>query len=94
MEKTKVNTPKGPRDAVELDFKAKAEPWAVFELEDGTTLRVRVNIEKVYRLEGDHHPMTGDPSYLFTSKNDVRVQAPTKLKKFVEYPKADSVDVA
>ena len=94
MEKTKVNGPNGPVDAYEMNFKAKSEPWAVYELEDGTTLRVRINLDKVYRIDGQYHPTTGDPSYMFTSKNDVRTQCPTKLKKFMEYPKADSVDVA
>lgn len=93
MEKTKVNGPNGPVDAMELEFKVKAEPWTTVELEDGTSLRVRLNINKVFRLE-QYDPMTGEPAYLFTSKNDVATQVPSKLKKFLNFPKASNQDVA
>lgn len=93
MEKTKVNTPNGPVDAVELEFKIKSEPWTTIELEDGTTLHVRLNVGKIYRTE-QYDPMTGEPAYVFTSKNDVRTQVPPKLKKFQNYPKASNQEVA
>ncbi len=93
MEKTKVNTPNGPTDAMELDFKTKSEPWTTLELEDGTTLHVKINISKVFRLE-QYDQMTGEPAYLFTSNNLVRSQVPAKLKKFQNYPKASNQEVA
>jgi len=34
--------------AMLLDFKALREDWNVYELEDGTRLRVRVIVERVY----------------------------------------------
>jgi len=93
MEKTKVNTPSGPADAMELEFKVKSEPWTTLELEDGTTLHVKINIGKVFRLEQYDH-MTGEPAYIFTSNNLVRSQVPAKLKKFQTFPKATNEDVA
>jgi len=93
MEKTKVNTPSGPADAMELEFKLKSEPWTTLELEDGTILHVKINIGKVFRLE-QYDQMTGEPAYLLTSNNLMRSQVPAKLKKFLTYPKASNQDVA
>ena len=93
MEKTKVNGPSGPVDALEMEFWVKSEPWTVIEVEDGAMLRIRVNIGKVFRLE-QYDQMTGEPQYIIISKNDIATQVPTKLKKFVEYPKASNQDVA
>jgi hypothetical protein len=93
MEKTKVNTPSGPAEATELEFKVKSEPWTTLELEDGTTLHVKISIGKVFRLE-QYDQMTGEPAYVFRSNNIVRSQVPAKLKKFQSYPKATNEDVA
>lgn len=93
MEKTKVNTPNGPVDAMELKFEVKAEPWTTIELEDGTTLRMRLNVGKVFRLE-QYDQMTGEPQYIVSSKNDIATQVPSKLKKFLQFPKASNQDVA
>jgi hypothetical protein len=93
MEKTKVNTPSGPVDAMELEFKVKSEPWQTLELEDGTTIHVKLNVSKIFRLE-QYDQMTGEPAYVFTSNNIVRTQVPPKLKKFQSFPKATNQEVA
>jgi hypothetical protein len=93
MEKTKINGPNGPIEATELEFKVKAEPWTVIELEDGTTLRMRLNVGKVFRLE-QFDQMTGEPQYVVSSKNDIATQVPSKLKKFLQFPKPTNQDVA
>ncbi len=93
MEKTKVNTPNGPADATELEFKVKSEPWTTLELEDGTILHVKINIGKIFRLE-QYDQMTGEPAYLITSNNLMRSQVPPKLKKFLTFPKPSNQDVA
>jgi hypothetical protein len=93
MEKTKVNTPNGPADAMELEFKMKSEPWTTLDLEDGTILHVKINIGKVFRLE-QYDQMTGEPAYLLTSNNLMRSQVPAKLKKFLTFPKPSNQDVA
>ena len=93
MEQTQVNTPMGPVNAVELDFKMKAEPWTTIELEDGTIIRARINIAKVYRLE-QYDQLTGEPGYQIASKLDIRSSVPGKLKKFQKFPEASNQDVA
>ncbi len=93
MEKTKVNTPNGPVDAMELQFKVNSEPWQTLELEDGTTIHIKLNVSKVFRLE-QYDQMTGEPAYFFTSNNIVRTQVPSKLKKFQSFPKASNQEVA
>jgi hypothetical protein len=93
MEKTKVNGPNGPVEAVELQFSTKSEPWTTLELEDGTTLRMRLVIGKVFRME-QYDQMTGEPAYLVTTKNDMALQVPSKLKKFLTFPKPSNQDVA
>ena len=92
MEKTKVNTPNGPVDAMELEFKMKAEPWTTIELEDGAVLRCRISIVKVYRLE-KYDQVTGEPLYHTVTRIDTRSTVPAKLKKFVTFPKASNEDV-
>jgi hypothetical protein len=93
MEKTKVNGPNGPVDALELEFKVKSEPWTTIEVEDGTTLRMRLNVGKVFRLE-QYDQMTGEPAYFVSSKNDISTQVPNKLKKFQTFPAKSDQDVA
>jgi hypothetical protein len=93
MEKTKVNGPNGPVDALELKFEVKSEPWTTIEVEDGATIRIRVNVSKVFRLE-QYDQLTGEPGYMVTTKNDVATQVPTKLKKFQTFPAKSDQDVA
>ena len=93
MEKTKVNSPMGPVDAVELEFEMKAEPWTTIVLEDKTVIKARINIAKVYRLE-QYDQLTGEPAYQIASKLDIRSSVPGKLKKFQKFPEASNQDVA
>lgn len=67
-------------EATELDFKLKAEPWTVLELEDGTTLRIKPDVDKMYRL-AKFNPATGEPVYYFTSNNLIRTNVPLKLRQ-------------
>ncbi len=66
--------------ATELNFKMKEEPWTELELEDGTVIRVRLDISKIYRLD-QYDPMSGEPIYYFTSANLIRTQVPPVLRK-------------
>ena len=55
-----------------LDFESKSEPWATYELEDGSIVKVRSTVTGVARLDGefDGH---GNPVYSIQSKIDIRV---------------------
>jgi hypothetical protein len=93
MEKTKVNSPMGPVDATELEFEVTSEPWTTVKLEDGSTLKLRLNVIKVFRLE-QHDQMTGEPAYMVKNGIDMRAQVNPKLKKFQTYPAPSNQDVA
>jgi len=82
----------GPIDAMELDFEISSEPWTTVTLEDGTVLKLRINVTKVFRLE-QYDQMSGEPAYQIASKVDVRSQVPSKLKKLLNYPKATNEEV-
>jgi len=92
MNKTKVNTPMGPVDATEIEFETTSEPWTTVTLEDGSVLKLRINVGKIFRLE-QWDQMTGEPAYQVASRIDVRSQVPAKLKKFIQYPAPSNEDV-
>lgn len=56
---------------VELEYEMEHDPWIIVKLEDGTVLRIKVEISKMYRLN-QHNPQTGEPIYHFLSTNIVR----------------------
>lgn len=82
----------GPMDALELEFDSKSEPWTTITVEDGTVLKLRINVGKIFRLE-QYDPMSGEPMYQVASKVDVRAQVPQKLKKLLSYPAPSNEDV-
>lgn len=92
MQKTKVNSPMGPVDATELDFEIKSEPWTTIELEDGSVIRLRVSIDKIFRLE-HYDQMTGEPAYMVKNGITIRCSVNPKLKKFQTYPAPSNEDV-
>ena len=78
----KVQAPDGTLvEAEELDFDTEAEPWTVVKVKDGSTIRLRLSVVKIMRLDY-HEPLTGDPLYIVQSQNMMRVSANPKLKKF------------
>ncbi len=84
-EKQQIMLPDGRMmNATEVDFEVENEPWTVAKCSDGTTIRMKPNITKIFRME-EHDPINGDPAYFIQSGNIMRVQAPNSLKKF---PKA------
>lgn len=94
MVKIKMQMPDGTTQEVEeLEFELKHEPWTVLELSDGTTMKLRLLINKVYRAES-HDPMSGDPQYIVGSQNQMHVQVPKHLKKFAKYDQPGNQEVA
>ncbi len=75
----KVVSPLSQREveAVNVDFEAKAEPWASYELSDGSILKVRTVVSGVQRLEGEHD-QGGNPMYMVQSATMVRVVSAKK----------------
>lgn len=55
-----------------VDFEGKSEPWSTYELDDGTTLKIRVTITGIARLEGEFDAH-GSPVYTVQSGTVVRI---------------------
>lgn len=47
---SKVPTPFGMMTAVDIPFKAVKEEWNIYDLEDGTQIKVRFNVAKISRI--------------------------------------------
>ncbi len=68
---------------------AASEPWAEFTLEDGTTVKAKMVLLDVVRL--DTFNAAGDPVYQFQLQYIVGANAPAHLKKPVEAVSAKPV---
>ena len=78
----KVGSPISNREMeiVNVDFEAKAEPWATYELSDGTVPKLRTTIASVSRFEGEHDA-AGNPFYNVAHNTMIRVaSAPKELR--------------
>lgn len=90
-----INTPDGKTiQAVELEFEQKTDPWIIVNLSDGTVMRVRLTIMKVYRAVGEYNPMTGEPRYNLETNLVVRSQVPARLKKLPKPKPSSGQEVA
>lgn len=63
----------------ELEFKAPAEDWRDYELEDGTRLKFKTIITKIIRTE-KKHPVRNDPIYVVSSHSVVEAVVPESQK--------------
>jgi hypothetical protein len=61
----------------DLDFQIVKESWNVYELHDGTILKVRFVLLKVIRTTAFNPD--GEPMYAFATKNFLAPRAPKKL---------------
>jgi hypothetical protein len=66
-------------DSKDLDFKELEEYWNVYQLSDGTKLKVKLIVRGVKRL--NQYEPDGTPVYLINSMNVVRaVDIPPEVK--------------
>lgn len=66
-------------DATNLDFDEEEEHWNVYKLTDGTTLKVKLVLRGVKRL--NRYDADGTPLYFIQSQNVVRaIDVPDALK--------------
>jgi hypothetical protein len=69
-----------------IDFEGVSEPWQVYELSDGTRLRMRVIPSSIRREEG-RFDQTGNPVYLVDYQVIIGViSSPDSLRKPAESP--------
>lgn len=67
-------------DAEDLDFTEESEQWNSYKLSDGTTLRIKLILREVKRL--NKWKSDGSPIYMINSQNIVRtVNIPKDLRK-------------
>lgn len=76
----KVNWRDKEVDALEVRFKSVREEWNEYDLEDGTTLRMKTVISNIVRVEGEYDP-ENNPVYLVKSSNILVARSPDHLKK-------------
>lgn len=72
-------TQKDVAEGTEIDFEEQEERWNTYKLIDGTTLKVKLVLNGVRRL--NKYREDGEPIYLINSQNVVRtINTPEKLK--------------
>lgn len=64
----------------ELNFKTKQDDWSIYELEDGTIIKLRTIVTKIIRTE-KWHAQRNDPIYSVASNNVIEAIVPEKLKR-------------
>ena len=67
-------------DALSIRFKSVREEWNEYNLEDGTTLKMKSVASDILRVI-DHYDQEGNPVYIVKSTNLVVVDSPDNLKK-------------
>lgn len=67
-------------DALSIPFKSIKEDWNEYDLEDGTTLKMKAVVSDIVRVDGQFDP-EGNPLYLIKSGNMVVASSPDNLKK-------------
>jgi len=67
-------------DTLSIPFKSIKEDWNEYDLEDGTTLRMKAVVSDIVRVDGQFDP-EGNPLYLVKAGNMVVVNSPDNLKE-------------
>ena len=79
--KIKIRLPNGKEvDATPVEINQSSEQWSHYLLEDGSTLKVKLVITKVSRVDNEYD-VEGNPVYSFQSTNVASVVSPENLKK-------------
>lgn len=87
--RTKVKLPIGEFDGSEVPVKEVTERWSDVVLEDGSTIRIKPNVMKVIRVDGQYDP-EGNPLYALQSSQIMMVSnAPAHLRKSATIGKAN-----
>jgi hypothetical protein len=63
-----------------VEFTAKSESWQLYELEDGTQLKMKLVLLDVIRIV-DEYNKNGDPIYQFAAQQIMGINVPDELKK-------------
>jgi hypothetical protein len=79
-----VPTPFGMMQAVDVQFKTVKEEWNIYELEDGSQLRIRFNVAKVSRILDPKTGKTfiqptGEPAYNINGNPTIATTTPKEV---------------
>ena len=77
---TVVNWKDKPVEATPVRFKNINEEWNEYDLEDGTTIRMKTIVSEVVRIP-DEYDRENNPIYVVKSTNMVVVNSPDHIKK-------------
>ena len=66
--------------AIELDFDTQKEPWTIYTLQDGATLRFKQALVSIWKLEGQTKP-GGEPIYVYKLAAMVNVEPPAATNR-------------
>lgn len=66
--------------ATPVDVNQSGEKWNEYLLEDGTVLKMKLVLKKVFRVDGEFDE-EGNPVYVMQSTNVTSISAPGELKK-------------
>ncbi len=68
------------RTAIEIEFEPEKESFSTYALHDGTTLKLKLVLTEVMRIEGAYAP-NGDPIYMIQASQIMAVSAPDALER-------------
>ena len=63
-----------------VDVAQANEKWSELLLEDGTVLKIKIVVKKIFRAKGLYDPMK-NPVYAVESENVITVDAPDSLRQ-------------
>lgn len=66
--------------ATPVDVNQSGEKWNEYLLEDGTVLKMKLVLKKVFKVDGEFDE-EGNPVYVMQSTNVTSISAPGDLKK-------------
>ena len=68
-------------EAVEVPVESANEKWSEFTLQDGTVLKVKVNLVNIVRVDGEYDPAGGPVYQLNAAPTVVFANVPEHLKR-------------
>lgn len=87
----KVTFPDGTvAEVVDVEVGDEKTPWSTFKLDDGTVVKLRINVVGVQRALEKWDLATGNPVYSVQTNLAMRLQVPAKLKAKEIHKKKDT----
>ena len=72
-----------PQDAELIEIIKSDEKWNVYDLDDGSQVRMRATVTEIWRIV-NVYDNDGNPAYVIKSQNIASVTAPDNLKRVMK----------